>query len=74
MLKNLVQLEHKVGDSVFHFYCAADANLEHIKIALVKFMGYVSNVEAAVEAQKASLDKSAPVEEPKAEVSETPEV
>ena len=57
MLKNLIQLEHKIGDSVFHFSCAADAQLEHAKDALFKFLGHCAKVEedAKVKAQEAPV-------------------
>jgi hypothetical protein len=60
MLKNLVSLEHKIGEKVVNLMCEADTSLEHVKSALIKFMSHVSNVEEAAKAQASTPAPSMP--------------
>lgn len=68
MLKNISQLEHAVGDKVYHFMCDSNSPLNEVKDALFQFLKYVGQVEDAVKAQQAQAVAEAPVvEEPKVE-------
>lgn len=67
MLKNITQLEHKIGDRVFHFLCDPLSPLSEVKDALLKFVQYVGQIEDQAKAQKEAEEKLKPeikVEEP----------
>lgn len=72
MLKNLVQLFHAEASKECKFLCDADTDLQIVKNALVKFLGYVSQVEEATkqakdaaEAKAAAAAPAPVVEDPK---------
>lgn len=56
MLKNLTQLEHKIGDKFYHFMCDPTSPLNEIKDALFHFLTFVGNIEAS---HKAAADQAA---------------
>jgi len=47
MIKNLTQLEVKVGEKIYHFLCDQDSPLQHAKEALFQFLKYPGQVEDA---------------------------
>jgi hypothetical protein len=57
MLKNVTQLEHKVGERVFHLLCDPSSPLNEVKEALCAFLKYVGNIEDNVAAQQAAKNK-----------------
>ena len=61
MLKNVIQLEHQVGDKVYHLMCDNDSPLADVKDALCQFMKYVGNIEDQVKAQNAANEAAAAV-------------
>lgn len=52
MLKNISQLECKVGEKVFHLLCDMDSPLPHVKEAVLQFLKYIQHVEDQVKAQE----------------------
>ncbi len=52
MLKNITQLEHKIGDKIFHFACDMDSKIEDAKEALAQFMAYVIQIENSIKAKQ----------------------
>lgn len=64
MLKNLTSLTHKIGEKVYTLYCDMDSPISEVKEALFKFVGHVSKIEEAVQAQVPPVE---PKEEPKPE-------
>jgi len=71
MLKNIVKLEHKVGDRVYQLLCDNDSPLQEVKDAIFQFSGFVAGVEK--QAQEAAAKKSAE-ESPPAESSKIEEI
>lgn len=79
MLKNLSQLECKVGEKIFHLTCDPDSPLEHLKEALFQFQKFVGRLEDQIKASQVkqeevkqevveeSKDDSQPKEESKSE-------
>ncbi len=66
MLTNLVKLEVKVAEKVYHFLCDHDSPIEHVKEAIFQITKIVADVEAKIlEAQK--KEPEAPQPEVKAE-------
>lgn len=63
MLKNLTQLEHKIGDKVYHFVCDPASPLNEVKDALFQFLKYVGQVEDAMKAQQAAQAPAEPAPE-----------
>jgi len=45
MIKQMVKLEHKIGDRVYNLFCDSDSPTIEIKEALSKFVAVVVNVE-----------------------------
>lgn len=41
MIKNLIKLEHKIGDRVFHMYCDPDSPLGEVHDALSAMKAYI---------------------------------
>lgn len=73
MLKNIVRLEHIVGDRVYHLLCDNDSPITEVREALNNFLNLMDQIEANVKAQqeqKAAEEASKdPVfEEPKQEL------
>jgi len=66
MIKNVVRLENKIGERVYHFICDNDSPIQDIKDSLFQFGKYIGQVEDAVKAQqeKAKAEQEAK-EEPK---------
>ena len=72
MLKNLSVLEHSIEGKAYQFLCDPNSPLNHVKDALVKFLGYVQQVEDQVKTAQEQKPAEEPVpeqpkEEPKAE-------
>lgn len=69
MLKQLAELEHKIGERVYQFVCDPNSPLSECKAALQAFDAYVNTMleqwEAAKQAAEASSKES---EQPKEEV------
>lgn len=55
MLKNISQLEVKIEDRIYHFLCANDSPITHVKEALFQFVKFAGQIE---DAAKAAQDKS----------------
>lgn len=53
MLKNVAQLEHKIGDRVFHFVCDPQSPIQEVMQALNKMMVWASQLEDQIKAQQA---------------------
>lgn len=51
MFKNVVRLEFKVVDRIYHFTCDPDSPIEHIKEVLFQCQKYIGAVEDQVKAQ-----------------------
>lgn len=66
MLKNIAQLEHKIGERVFRFICDVDAPLQEVKEALFQCLKDVGQIEDTVNAQRAqaAAEKQAETKEP----------
>lgn len=60
MQKNLVQLEFKAAEKLYHFTCEPDSPIEHVKLALFDFLKYVGRVEDAIAAQQAQMPAATP--------------
>jgi len=45
MIKQMVKLEHKIGDRAYYLFCDSDSPTIEIKEALSKFTAVVVNVE-----------------------------
>ncbi len=58
MLKNLTQLEHKIGDKIFHFVCDLDTQLPMVKDALFAFTKMVGAIEDNIKAQQEAQAKA----------------
>ncbi len=56
MMKNMVKLEHVIGDRVFHFLCDNDSPLNEVKDAVLEFLKYVGKIEDQVKAQQAQAE------------------
>ena len=52
MLKNLTQLEHKIGDKVFYFACDINAEIPQVKEALFAFSKTIGAIEDNIKAQQ----------------------
>jgi hypothetical protein len=53
MQKILTQLEHKIGEKVYHFVCDPASPIEHVKEALFQFMKYIGTIEDTIRTQQA---------------------
>jgi hypothetical protein len=68
MLKNIVKLEHQIGDKSYQFICDNDAPLTSVKETLVKFIQYVGTLEDQIIAQqKTAQENDSQIEEKKPE-------
>ncbi len=56
MLKNLSSLEHAIEGKAYQFLCDPNSPLNHVKDALVKFLGYVQQIEDQAKAAKDAQD------------------
>jgi hypothetical protein len=64
MLKNLSSLEHVIEGKIYTLLCDPASPLNHVKDALVKFLGYVQNVEDQARAtQEKAAEEQKPVED-----------
>ena len=70
MLKNIIKLEHEVGEKSYQFLCENDSPIASIKEALVKFLQYVGQIEDQIKANQPSVE---PEKEPVAEEPNTSE-
>ena len=52
MLKYLSQLEHKIGNNVFHFVCDQQSPIHEIKESLCQFLKFVIQAEDSIKAQQ----------------------
>lgn len=68
MIKNLVQLEHTIGDKVYRLACDNDSPLNEIKDALFQFLKIVGNIEDQIKAKQASQEEKKP-EDPIVDIS-----
>ena len=64
MIKNIVKLEHKIGERVYHLLCDNDSPISEVKEALAQFLGYAVAIEKAVSESTKSKEE---VEQPKEE-------
>lgn len=65
MLKNVIQLEHKIADKIITLTCAADTQIDHVKDALVKFLQYCGQIEDQVKTHQAAEKEKADASLPK---------
>ena len=65
MIKNIIRLEHVVGDKIFHFTCDNDSPIANIKDALIQFMKCIVEVEDNIKSQQAAQQEKAAQDEPK---------
>jgi len=63
MLKNLTQIETKIGDKLYHLSCDQDAPIEQVKEALFQFLKYVGRIEDAIKAQQEAQAEKEKAEE-----------
>lgn len=68
MLKNVVKLEHKIGERVYQLLCDHDSPVFEVKEALSTFFEFAQNVE------KEASEKAVSSQEEKLEELKTPEV
>lgn len=54
MIKQLTQLEHKIGDRVFHFVCDPNSPITEVKDALLQFIKLACQVEDQIKANQAA--------------------
>ena len=59
MLKTINQLEATIESKLFRFVLDTDAPLDHIKQALLQFLGYVAKVEEDYKVKMAEQQKEA---------------
>lgn len=59
MLKNLSVLEHVIEGKAYTLFCDPNSPLNHVKDALVKFLGYVQQVEDQVKAAQEAKEAQA---------------
>jgi hypothetical protein len=71
MFKNLITLEIAVADKIYHFTCAPDSPIEHIKEVLFQIQKYVGQIEDGLKAQAANA--AAQAEPPLPEEVKAPE-
>lgn len=62
MLKNISQLECKIGEKIYHLLCDMDSPLPHVKEAILQFLKYVQYVEDQVKEQQAKASAEIPSE------------
>lgn len=78
MLKNLVRLEHKVGERLIHLLCDNNCPLVDLKDALCRFTKFVCDAEDQAKAQqdleKQKVEESKPEETKVEELSQPSEV
>ncbi len=60
MQKNLVQLEFKAAEKLYHFTCEPDSPIEHVKQALFDFIKHVARIEDAIAAHQAQKAAESP--------------
>jgi hypothetical protein len=66
MLKNLIRLEHKIGEKVYHFLCDTDSPIGEVKEALMQFGMFatqVSNTPPPVQPAPVEAPRETPEEE-----------
>lgn len=63
MLKNIAQLEHKIGDRLYKFLCDNDAPLGEVHDALSKFKSHVVGLIQASDKAKEESTKEQPNEQ-----------
>jgi hypothetical protein len=61
MIRNIVCIDHQIGNQKFEFICEHDASTTIIKEALCHYMKVVGQIEDQVNAQKEQMAQ-APVE------------
>lgn len=67
MLKNIVKLEHKVGERIYQFILDNDSPLEHVKEVLFQFQKYIGQIEDQAKAHKEAQAAEQPPAESKVE-------
>jgi len=50
MLKNISQLQHKIGEKMFRLQCESDASLVDVKESLCHFIKYICLIEESIKA------------------------
>lgn len=70
MLKNVVRLEHKIGERVYHFMCDNDSPTSEVKDAIFQFSAFVASIEKQAQDAAAKQAEQKAAEEPKPEVKE----
>lgn len=63
MIKNIAQLEHKIGDRIYKFLCDSDAPLGEVHDALAKFKTHVVSIIQASDKAKEESQKEQPNEQ-----------
>lgn len=63
MLKSLSSLEQIIEGKVYTFLCDPNSPLNHVKDVLVKFLGYVQQIEDQVKAQQEQALKDKKLDE-----------
>lgn len=48
MIKQITQIEHVIGDRVYHFICDPNSQTNEVREALYKFLGYVDALEKKI--------------------------
>jgi hypothetical protein len=71
MLKNLSQLQCKVGEKHYQFSCDIDSSLTDVKEALFQFQKYIGTIEDNIKSQQ---EKMKAEEEAKKLLETVPEV
>lgn len=62
MLKNISQLEHKIGDRVYHLLADSNSPLNEVKEALFEFVKFVGKLEDNAKMSQSQLEAEKPVD------------
>lgn len=63
MLKNLVRLEHKIGDRIYHLFCDPDSPTAEIKEVCTQFMARMVHIEQAAAESSKKIPEEVQVDE-----------
>lgn len=67
MLKNISQIEFKIGEKIYHFTCDQDAPLEHVKEVLFQLLKFVGQIEDQIKSMQNHVQSESIKEEIKSE-------
>lgn len=62
MLKNISQLEHKIGHRIYHLLADSNSPLNEVKEALFEFVKFVGKLEDNAKMAQSQLEAEKPVD------------